>query len=194
MNTTAQTRGASPLLDRPLASEDRWSLRPATAGLVCAFLFLLLCGLPGLLSFFLIPIGMIGGAIFTVALLIVSIRRAFRQGFRRAISTGAMVLLPILLWGSIRWLSECAHLLLTTEIGIGQLGNVDPLRNDRFAVYDWSVGLAGGTNIFLIHDPSGEIALPLRQHKTPVVSEDGFGEECAGRVEHLLGHNYVCTI
>jgi len=98
------------------------------------------------------------------------------------------------MWSPLRWLSECAHPGLTTGFGIGQLGDVGPIRSEQFTVYDWSVGLAGGTNTFLIYDPSGEIALPLRQHKALIASEDGFGEECAGRVEHLLGHNYICMI
>jgi hypothetical protein len=60
-------------------------------------------------------------------------------------------------------------------------------------VFDWSVGLAGGPNTFLIHDVTDEIALPLGQHKYPVETERGFGEDCAGKVQHLLGHYYVCT-
>jgi hypothetical protein len=68
------------------------------------------------------------------------------------------------------------------------------VKDGSFEVYDWSVGFAGGPNIFLIHDVSDEIALPMAQHKRPQNAENGFGEECAGKVERLVGHYYVCTI
>jgi hypothetical protein len=83
---------------------------------------------------------------------------------------------------------------LTAGFGIGQLGTTPRVKDDSFVVYDWSVGFAGGPNIFLIHDVSDEIALPMAQHKQPPNSENGFGEECAGKVERLVGHYYVCTI
>jgi hypothetical protein len=36
--------------------------------------------------------------------------------------------------------------------------------------------------------------LPMNQHTQPPSSEDGFGEDCAGKVQHLIAHYYVCTI
>ena len=47
-----------------------------------------------------------------------------------------------------------------------------------FAVFDWSVGLAGGTNTFLIRDRTDEIALPLSQPKHPNLDKTGFEEAC----------------
>jgi hypothetical protein len=61
-----------------------------------------------------------------------------------------------------------------------------------FAVYDWSVGFAG-QNTFLIHDRTDEIALPLALHKHPLSDENGFADICAGKVQHLLGHYYICN-
>ncbi len=88
---------------------------------------------------------------------------------------------------------DCVHAALTVQLGIGQLGSSSTPADDRFAAYDWSVGLASGPNTFLLHDPTDEIALPIAEHKHPVASENGFGEQCAGRVSHLFGHYYRCT-
>ena len=77
---------------------------------------------------------------------------------------------------------------------VGQLGSSSRSNDGSFVVYDWSVGLAGGPNTFLIHDVSDEITLPMAQHAQPPSSENGFREECAGKVRRLMDHYYVCTI
>ena len=77
--------------------------------------------------------------------------------------------------------------------GAGQLGSSSRPTDDSFVVYDWSVGLAGA-NTFLIHDVSDEIALPMAQHTHSPNSENGWGEECAGKVRRLINHYYVCNI
>ena len=105
-----------------------------------------------------------------------------------------MLLLPVLLWSPITWAATLVHLGLTAGFGVGQFGSSSKANGEAFAVYDWSVGFAGGPNIFLIHDVSDEIALPMAQHTQQPGSEQGFGEECAGKVERLIKHYYVCTI
>jgi|HubBroStandDraft_2_1064218.scaffolds.fasta_scaffold1134999_1 hypothetical protein len=62
-----------------------------------------------------------------------------------------------------------------------------------FATSDWSVGLITNRNTFLIYDVTDEIALPPKLHKQPIAFERGFGEICAGKITHLLGHYYICT-
>ncbi len=69
-------------------------------------------------------------------------------------------------------------------------GTIQP--DGPFVGYDWSVGLAGGPATFLIYDVTDEIALPPELHKQPIAFEHGFGEICAGKVIHLLGHYYLC--
>jgi hypothetical protein len=117
---------------------------------------------------------------------------------------------PIFFWTPIGWLTNCLHLGLMISMGVGVLNNesrgqliavdVRAMRralitdNQRFAVYDWSVGLAGGPDRFVFYDLTDEIALPLAQHRGPPSDEEGWGEECAGRVTHLLGHYYICTV
>jgi hypothetical protein len=99
----------------------------------------------------------------------------------------------MLLWSTIGWATDYVHLGLTAWCGYGQLGSPPKSNGGQFTTYDWSVGLAGGPNTFLIHDVTDEIALPMAQHTHPSISENGFGEEGAGKVRHLVGHYYVCT-
>lgn len=103
-----------------------------------------------------------------------------------------VTVLPALLWLPINRSAEFVHLGLTAGFGVGQLGVPSKPNDSDFAVYDWSVGFAG-TNTFLIHDVTDEIALPKAQHKQPAASENGFGEECAGNARRLVSHYYVCT-
>ena len=118
---------------------------------------------------------------------------AVRRRFRMAVSILIAVLLPVLLWKPITWTADCMHLALTVWTGAGQLGRSSMPDGSPFAAYDWSVGLAGGPNTFLIYDATDEIVLPLTLHKQPIAFERGFGKDCAGKATHLLGHYYVCT-
>jgi hypothetical protein len=105
-----------------------------------------------------------------------------------------MLLLPVSLWRPLNWVGDMAHLGLTAGFGAGQLGTSPRSNDDGFAIYDWSVGLAGGPNTFLIRDVSDEITLPMAQHTHPASAEGGFGEDCAGKVSRLIRHYYICTI
>jgi len=144
-------------------------------------------------SFVLIPLAMMAWPVAIAALVIVAIILATRGKHRGAVSVVVATILPVLLWKPIIWAADCTHLALTVELGIGQIGSSAPINDNRFAVYDWSVGFAGGANTFLIHDLTDEIALPAAQHRYPLANENGFGEDCAGKVNHLVGHYYVCT-
>jgi hypothetical protein len=105
-----------------------------------------------------------------------------------------VLIMPVLLWSPINWVADCVHLGLTVGFGAGQIGSSSKPDGRGFAAYDWSVGLAGGPSTFLIHDETGQIALPIAQHVQPSIPENGLEEECAGKVRHLLGHYYVCTL
>ncbi|HVI87015.1 MAG TPA: hypothetical protein VM659_01875 [Dongiaceae bacterium] len=172
---------------------DRWLFWPIVATFLGVFCLALLCQLPGTLSFLLIPLMVLGVPLATIALLALSGVLAAKKRFRKAASVALAILLPILLAGPINWAADCVHLGLTIGFGAGQLGSNSTQEGRPFAIYDWSVGLVGSPNTFLIRDMTDEIALPLAQHKYPITSENGFGEDCAGKVRHLLGHYYVCT-
>ncbi len=153
----------------------------------------LICQLPGTISFITIPLVLLGCAICSLAVLATAAFLAIKKCPRRGASIFLMFLLPVLLWRPIAWGTELIHLGLTVGLGLGQRGVLSQASDSDFAVYDWSVGFAGGPSTILIHDVTDEIALPLAQHTKPLSLEDGFGEECAGRVEHLVRHYYVCT-
>jgi hypothetical protein len=177
-----------------LVGTDHWSFTPALVALTTVAVLALLCQLPGTVSFFLIPLTLLGFAVTSLVVLIVAGYCLAKRRPRRGASVFLILLLPALLWRPTIFAANLVHLGLTTGFGIGQLGTTPRVRDDSFVVYDWSVGFAGGPNIFLIHDVSDEIALPMAQHKQPQSSENGFGEDCAGKVERLVGHYYVCTI
>lgn len=165
---------------------------PGLVSLMAVASLMLVCKLPGTVSFLMIPITLLGYAIGTIIVLATAAFLIIKKRPRRGASILLVLLLPVLLWTPINWVADLAHLGLTTRFGAGQLGvGSRPIGND-FAVYDWSVGLAGGPITFLIHDVTDEIALPMDQHIHPSSSENGFGEECAGKVRRLIGHYYIC--
>ncbi len=173
---------------------DGWSLKPAIASLTIVAVLTTLCHLPGSVSFVLIPLSMFGYGVAAIVVLAITTYCAIKKRLRTGGSIFLVLLIPILLWRPINWAADFVHLGLTAGFGVGQLGVSSRSNDDNFVVYDWSVGLAGGPNTFLIHDVSDEIALPMAQHTQPPSSENGFGEECAGKVRRLIHHYYVCTM
>ena len=174
------------------APRDRWVVWPAVAAIVTVSALTFLCGLPGLISFCLIPISVL---LYLVAALTIFVSAEvcfFRGEWRRSISTILVLIMPILLWTPIVWATDCVHLRLTVSFGIGALGGV-PAAGGPFTVYDWSTGLAGGPATFLLHDTTDGIAVPLARQKHTAAYENGFGQVCAGRSTHLVVHYYVCT-
>jgi hypothetical protein len=186
--------GAGLLVFRNWPPADRWAAWPAFATLAIAVVLAFFTSLPGIVSFLLIPFTVLGVPLFGAGLIIMAVASAVRRRPRMATSLLVAVLLPVLLWTPIWWAADCLHLALTVWTGAGQLGRSSRPDGTPFEVFDWSVGLAGGPNTFLIYDVTDEIALPLKLHRQPIESEQGWGEDCAGKATHLLGHYYVCTI
>jgi hypothetical protein len=177
-----------------LTGTDGWSLKPAILSLTMVAVLTILWQLPGSVSFVLIPLSVLGYAVAAIVILAIAAYCVIRKRPRRGGSVLLILILPVLLWRPINWAADFVHLGLTAGFGAGQLGSSSRSNDDSFVVYDWSVGLAGGPSTFLIHDVSDEIALPMAQHTQPPSSENGFGEECAGKVRRLIDHYYVCTI
>jgi hypothetical protein len=174
-------------------TQDSWAAWPALATMAIALLVAILCSLPGMVSFLLIPLTVLGAPLVGAGLLVMALVVAERRRPRMAVSILVATLLPLLLWKPITRAADYIHLALTVWTGAAQLGDTSRPDGSSFATYDWSVGLAGGPNTFLIYDDTDEIALPLKLHKQPIADEQGFGDDCAGKVTHLLSHYYVCT-
>ena len=85
------------------------------------------------------------------------------------------------------------HFLITRHSYDAQITSLQGAPGHRFGSFDWSTGFAGGPSTFLIFDESDEIALPIKNHAADSSVELGFAESCAGRVQHLQGHYYVCS-
>ena len=174
-----------------LTETDRWSLKPAFMSLVVVAVLGLLCRLPGSFSFVLIPLTVLGYGIAAAVILAIALYCGIKKRPRRGASVFCVLLLPVLLWRPLNWADDVTHLALTVNFGVGQLGSSSKSTDGGFVVYDWSVGLAGA-NTFLIRDITDEIALPMAQHTRPS-SDEGFGEECAGKVQRVVKHYYVCN-
>lgn len=171
---------------------DRWMWWPVVVTIVGAICLVLICGLPGTVSFILIPLVVLGWPIMAILLLIPAGLFAKRGKWLRSFSIAVAVFLPILLWKPIFWIADCAHVAISVELGGGQLGSNTPADRKSFQTFDWSVGLAG-SNTFMIYDATDEIALPITRHRLPISTEFGFGESCAGNVDHIFGHYYKCS-
>jgi hypothetical protein len=174
--------------------KDGWSLRPAILSLMTVAALQLICQLPGLLSTLLIPFLLLVYGVSLIVIPALTVYFFIKKGLRKGASAFLILLLPLLLWRPINWVADIAHIGLTTRFGVGQLDTHSESSDGTFEAYDWSVGLAISPSIFLIHDLTDEIALPLAQHTHPLSSELGFGEECAGRVKRLMTHYYVCSL
>lgn len=130
-----------------LTRSDRWSFKPAVASLLTVAALALVCQLPGMISFFLIPLTLLGFAVAALGIVVAATYCLFKQRPRRGASVLLVLLLPVLLWSPITWAVTLVHLGLTAGFGVGQLGSSSKANGDAFAVYDWSVGFAGGPNI-----------------------------------------------
>lgn len=172
---------------------DRWTFRFALVSLITLAALDLVCGLPGLVSFVLIPLSRIIDGIAFLVILAMAVYCFVKNRPRRGCSVLLALLLPVLLWWPIDWVADVVHVGITCGFGGGQLGAPSKSSDGSFVTYDWSVGLAGGRNTFLIHDVTDEIALPMAQHTHQASSENGFEEECSGKVRRLIRHYYVCS-
>lgn len=180
-------------LKSALTETDRWSVKPALACLIAVAVLQLVCQIPGMVSFFLIPLSALGYVLLAIAALGIAAYCFIKRRARRGASSLLVLLLPALLWVPINWVADVIHIGLTRGLGVGQHGSPSLSTDGKFAMYDWSVGLSISPSIFLVHDTTDEIALPISQHTQPPSAELGFAEECAGKVHHVIGHDYICA-
>ena len=171
------------------------------------FLFAFLDGVPGLLSFILIPISLISLLLAAAALIVAACVFVARRRLHKATSFALALLAPIMFRTPIRRAADCLHLALMLEFGFGVLNSeqvrsgalidfipLHAMNGKFFAAFDWSAGLAGGPSTFLIRDPTDEVVRPVSQHRHPNLDKTGFEEACSGKSEHLFGHYYTCAV
>ncbi|MBS1813337.1 MAG: hypothetical protein JSS87_00510 [Acidobacteria bacterium] len=176
-----------------LTGTDCWSFKPALMCLFTVAALQLVCQIPGWVSFLLIPLTALGYLILLITILCGAAYCFIKKRARTGASFLLVGVLPVLMWLPINWVADVIHIGLTRGLGVGQLGSPSKSADGKFAIYDWSVGLSISPGIFLVHDASDEIALPVAQHMQPPSSELGFAEECAGKVHHVVGHDYICS-
>jgi hypothetical protein len=176
-----------------MPKSDRWLFWPvlATLSLVTAMAFI--CVLPGIVSFIFIPFAVFSLPVAIIAVAAFAAYLLIKQRPRKAASLAFALILPLALLSPIDWIADCLHLGLTAWLGQGQLGRTSRASGHGLEVFDWSVGLAGGPNTFLIRDPTDRIALPAIQIAR-FNDPSGFFRSCADKTRHLLGHYYTCVI
>jgi len=176
-----------------LTAKDCWSLKPALMSLLVVAVLDLICGIPGSVSFLMIPLSLLGYGISFIAILATAAYCLLKKRPRRGSSVLLVFLLPFLLWRPIIWAADVAHLGLTVGLGVGQLGTPSTSSDKSFTAYDWSVGLVTNPQTFLIHDETDDVALPMAKHVHAASSTNDLEEYCAENVRHLIGHYYVCN-
>jgi hypothetical protein len=181
------------LPNSPTASPtDRWMISPIIAALAGFAIFVFVVTLPGPIGFSLYFYSLFLLPAFGLLMLIGAILFCAKKNFRRAASLLLAIIAPLVLRVPIAWAANYVHLGLTVWFGFGVLGPIPQPDAHGFAVYDWSYGLVSNGNTFLIRDDTGRISLPMDRQVNGLNSQNGWFEQCAGKVDHLLGHYYLC--
>ncbi len=178
-------RGGEPTGNRM----DKWLWRPVAITLPMLALLKLLMQLPGGLNIVIIPGSLLVFAVAFGYLLWSAVTRAVHARWRRSLSFLAALVLAIGLWSPIDRIDDRVHLWLTVTFGIGQIGPTQGANGVR--VHDWSTGLAGGPNTFLIEDPSDRVAGPPLPQSA---GDETVAAACTGKVERVGTHLYICTL
>ena len=170
---------------------DKWLWRPVVIALPVLALIKLLIQLPGDLNIVIIPLSLLAVAAALGALIWAALAGARRAQWRRAVSFLAVPVLVTVLWSPLDWIDDRIHLWLTVTFGVGQIGPTQDADGGRYRIHDWSTGLAGGPNTFLIEDPSDRVAGPVSPNSA---GDESVAAACTGKVERLWTHFYVCTL
>jgi hypothetical protein len=168
---------------------DQWRWRPVAVTLPLLAVLKLLMQLPGDLNFFIVPLSLLAIAAMLGVLLWATAAGALRARWRQAVSFLTAFLLVLGLWSPVDWVDDRVHLWLTVTFGLGQLGPTQDVNGTR--VHDWSTGLAGGPNTFLIEDPSDRVAGPPLPQSA---GDETVAQACTGKVTRIGTHLYICTL
>ncbi len=170
---------------------DRWAWWPTSCTVAMAALFVFVGGLPGPLNLLLTLLAIMACPAVGLLLIGAACALGWQRRPRGAISALLALAAPVLLLVPMLLVQPYVHLGLTLGFGIGYIGPA-PLEGRRVAIYDWSTGMVGGPNTFLIHDPTDVIASSRTNTGVLAWRNDDLLRECAGGSDHLVGHYYVC--
>jgi hypothetical protein len=149
---------------------------------------------PGLTAFGIVLSVATLTPVIVIGLLVALIYFLWKRRWRAAL-TGVLAptLCVVLAFPLSRLPAQYVRFLATRHLYDVQVTSLPGTPGHRFGSFDWSTGFAGGPSTFLIFDESDEIALPFHKRVTDPRAEQGLAESCAGSVQHLQGHYYVCT-
>ena len=177
-------------------SSDRWAWRPTACTVAVAAFFVFVGALPGPLN---LPLMLLAVATVPAAtLLLVGSTCVFAWRGRPCLagSTLSALVAPVLLLIPMVLAQPYVHLALMLAFGIGYIGPA-PIEGRPVAVYDWSTGMVGGPNTFLIRDATDAVASSQASGGPSTwpraLETSDLLKDCAGRVEHLVQHYYVCS-
>jgi hypothetical protein len=176
-----------------MPKSDKWLLWPMVASPTAVTAMAFISGMPGIVSFLVIPIAFLSIPVAIIVVAAFAVYFVIKRSPRKATSLSLALILPLVLLSPINWVADCFHLGLTAWFGLGQLGKTSRPSGYGLEVFDWSVGLAGGPNTFLIRDPTDRIALSgisAAHFDDP----SGFLRGCENKAHHVLGHYYTCVI
>jgi len=174
-------------------SIDRWIWWPTASTFAMVAVFVFVGWMPGPLN---VPVTLLSIVACPVAVLLLAgwtFALFWQRRPRGAFSASLAVPIPALLLFPMALLQAYVHLGLTLAFGIGYLGTA-PQKGQPIGIYDWSTGLVGGPNTFLIHDTTDAVASAEVKGDLSVWRNKDFLWSCAGRSRHLVGHYYVCVV
>ena len=166
---------------------------PSACTVVMVVLFILIGEMPGSLSIFLPALAIVSCPAVALLLIGSALVLGWRRQRCRAVSMLLALAIPAALLRPITMVQPYVHLGLTLGFDIGYLGAA-PSKEGSATIYDWSAGLAGGPNTFLIYDRTDMITRPLPKDDAPVGNAMNLLMACAGRTQHLIGHYHVCVL
>jgi hypothetical protein len=174
-------------------SIDRWVWWPTASTFAMVAVFVFVGWMPGPLN---VPMTLLSIVACPGAALLLAgwaFALFLQRRPRGAFSASFAVAVPALLLVPMALIQPYVHLGLTRAFGIGYLGP-PPQMGQPIMIYDWSTGIVGGPNTFLIYDTTNAVASAWVKGKPSDWRNQDFLRACEGRSQHLLGHYYVCVV
>jgi hypothetical protein len=171
-------------------SMDKWAWWPTACTVVMLAFFVFVGNLPGPLNMLMFLLSLLACPAVALLLIVSACVLAWHRRPRGAASALIALTAPVILVSPMALLEPYVHLALMLTFGIGYIGPKPP-RGDAVAIYDWSTGMVGSPNTFLIHDTTDAIASPQALATSAAWRNKKFLPGCGYTAQHLTGHYYV---